>query len=372
MRNSTYNLFEGVSQNHWSEEARRQEKAYSLLREGLVRFEETEEVLDASALAEILPFREKLVLSSREHWLLDKSQEFLRMQKVRRRTRIKKIVLASLALGLLVFQPWQLLSTKDREGRLDKQPAAAQPVRAVQASSQGEQKISEAQWRSIGLLPEQQVVDTPDRESGVLVTLPAPENEAPEQTAAPVTDPKSNFSVVIPVRTREGEVWRVRKAGEWGLANPEGEVLLPLEFRRVRVLHEAQGYFILEDGSRRGIATATGRVLLPPVYDELGAYDEASELLVVTQKNRSGVFNLRKQQMVIEPEFLAIRHFSEGLFGIQSTEGKWGFADVNGQIVIQAFYDAIVEPFREGLALVTLNGENFYIDREGDVLLSRR
>lgn len=360
MRNSNYNPAEKDVQNTWYEEARKEEKAYSLLRNGLVRFEETERLLDASDLAAILPFRERLVLSSRERWLLIRSQKQHQLEKARRQKKTGEALLLASLIAMLFFQPWSMISPEYTEDDATALPEMIQPLRTS----------THAEWSSP--VEQQPPVETALAGSPVPSGEPTePVKKEPEPDKSNV-DPRSKFSKIIPVRTQAGEVWRVRKAGKWGLASPRGDILLPLKFRRVRVLNEQQGYFILEDDSLRGVASATGRIILPPVYERLDDYYESSELLVVRRQRQSGVFNLRKKQMLIDPSFQAINYFSEGLFGVQSAEGKWGFMDTKGKIVVPVAYDAIVEPFRDGQALVSLDDANFYVNREGVVMASHR
>jgi len=55
--------------------------------------------------------------------------------------------------------------------------------------------------------------------------------------------------------------------------------------------------------------------------------------------------------------------FSEGLAAVE-LNGKYGFIDKKGNLVIQPVYDNAYL-FPEGLALVFLNGKRGYIDTKG-------
>ena len=55
--------------------------------------------------------------------------------------------------------------------------------------------------------------------------------------------------------------------------------------------------------------------------------------------------------------------FSEGLADVR-LNGKWGFIDKSGKVVIPFKYDDAL-PFSEGFAVVELDGKDGYIDKNG-------
>lgn len=57
-------------------------------------------------------------------------------------------------------------------------------------------------------------------------------------------------------------------------------------------------------------------------------------------------------------------NFFEGLAGV-SKNGKWGFVDRTGNLVIEMMYDSVLY-FQDGVAAVELGGEYFYIDKWGN------
>ncbi|HYC84611.1 MAG TPA: WG repeat-containing protein, partial [Chryseosolibacter sp.] len=59
--------------------------------------------------------------------------------------------------------------------------------------------------------------------------------------------------------------------------------------------------------------------------------------------------------------------FSEGLAAVR-LNGKWGFVDKTGKLVIPLRYD-FVGNFSEGLATVTVNDKRGFIDKNGDLVI---
>ena len=73
--------------------------------------------------------------------------------------------------------------------------------------------------------------------------------------------------------------------------------------------------------------------------------------------------------VVVEPslEFVQTGFFREGLADVQK-DGKWGFIDTGGKIVIPLEY-VYVDHFCEGLASVAKNGKMGFIDTAGEVVI---
>lgn len=64
--------------------------------------------------------------------------------------------------------------------------------------------------------------------------------------------------------------------------------------------------------------------------------------------------------------------FAEGLAAVcQDTydmDGKWGFINTNGQLVIDYLFDKVTSSFSNGKARVVLNGASCTIDKNGNVV----
>ena len=63
--------------------------------------------------------------------------------------------------------------------------------------------------------------------------------------------------------------------------------------------------------------------------------------------------------------------FSDGLQPVGNDEGKWGFLNEQGVVVIGFLYDR-AEPFFDGMALVETDGRLAYIDRGGTTIWQER
>lgn len=76
-------------------------------------------------------------------------------------------------------------------------------------------------------------------------------------------------------------------------------------------------------------------------------------------------------KIIVQAKFENVRSFSEGMAGVKQN-GKWGFIDKNGEVIITPqFEDIWSSKFTDGLAKVELNGSKFYIDKKGRRYLTR-
>lgn len=72
--------------------------------------------------------------------------------------------------------------------------------------------------------------------------------------------------------------------------------------------------------------------------------------------------------MVIEIKYDYLNNFSEDLAGME-IDGKWGFIDKSGNIVIPANYDSLYVGFNDGLAGVEIDGKWGMIDKTGKIVI---
>lgn len=74
--------------------------------------------------------------------------------------------------------------------------------------------------------------------------------------------------------------------------------------------------------------------------------------------------NKTKRRKFDKRQALAMSSYSEGLAAVQITNGKWGYVDKQNYWVIEPKYD-FADLFSGGRAEVKLNGEYFYINKQG-------
>ena len=124
------------------------------------------------------------------------------------------------------------------------------------------------------------------------------------------------------------------------------------------------GYSYIE-GGKWGYMDKTGKEVIPLKYDYAGSFSE--DLATVYLNGKYGFIDKTGKE-VIPLKYDGASSFSEGLAAVcvgSYIGGKYGFIDKIGNVVISLKYD-FVGSFFKGKAMVKLNGETFYIDKNGN------
>lgn len=170
----------------------------------------------------------------------------------------------------------------------------------------------------------------------------------------------------------------VRIGEKWGFINTRGEEVIPPAYEKVSDFNE--GYAGAEKNGKWGIIDKMGNVIVPFKYGQILG---VSEGLFVCEKadvswvgenwGKYGVFDL-KGNMIRDYEEHRITTYREGLALIEFGEvgnRKYGYIDTNGKIVIPPTFDFAVN-FMDGLASVKKDGDECYIDKDGNIIWRNR
>lgn len=197
-----------------------------------------------------------------------------------------------------------------------------------------------------------------------------------------------------------------KEGNTMGVIDVTGRVIVPLKYEYVNVINDST--IVVSLDGRTGIIDLKGNVVLPFKYDTLWDYgsryfvanqnqvidrdgnvlftaapgEEVRECnrdyVVVSKGEKYGVKTFDGRQ-VVPTVYDAVELPNEGLLPVMK-DGKLGFADLNGSLVIPMIYEHhsgeeednnadTVYGFREGLASVS-NGEMFgYIDVNGNIVI---
>lgn len=119
-----------------------------------------------------------------------------------------------------------------------------------------------------------------------------------------------------------------------------------------------------------GVADAEGRIVVEPIYPAL-RFSDLGDWAMVSSRDGSGFVNLRTGARTglifdaVPSDFYSKTPlFADGPEPVVQN-GKGGYADETGRMVLPAIYEAVGRFGPEGLALVTLEGRKGFIDRAG-------
>ena len=118
-----------------------------------------------------------------------------------------------------------------------------------------------------------------------------------------------------------------------------------------------------------GCIDINGNQIIPCKYSEILSIDsDTNDIAVINSQSNEFRYGLadNKGNVLIEPKYTNVQSFSfhNGLWIVKS-DGKWGAVDRNGNVFIPFIYDKI-SPFYEDTFEAELNGETFYINKDGE------
>lgn len=177
----------------------------------------------------------------------------------------------------------------------------------------------------------------------------------------------------------------VTHGGKWGVLRTDGTVLLPCEYDYVgqmgsepyplfgcigEELEERRYFVVTEDGAQERPEESFGwsfGYTPPEGYDD--GFRNAFIDVVVLRSQEDGLYRLGSFDGSFHSEeaWEKIDGFREGYAAVKR-DGKWGFIDAKGHLVIPLAYDRVERPFREGMAAVEAEGERFWINTAGQRL----
>lgn len=204
----------------------------------------------------------------------------------------------------------------------------------------------------------------------------------------------------------KGELAAVKKEGKWGFIDKTGKFVMKPQFDGARDFSE--GVAPVKKGDKWGYIDESGALIIECIYknafpfsngnagvtklgtDQMffidkfglkinypnnkGYYQEMARhfgqygLIAAndSDNNTHGFANADKK-MVIADSFEGVENFGDGLAAVKK-DGKWGFINANGEMVISPQYEKVITRFRGGLAIVNLSDGTANIDKSGSIV----
>ena len=147
-----------------------------------------------------------------------------------------------------------------------------------------------------------------------------------------------------------------------GYINERGDLVIDYKYHYAMGFHEGLAAVSPEDGGKYGYIDKTGRMVIPEQFYSAYDFDEGYAIVF---KNKGDKFysiidksgNYVKQDIPYEPQGFLSLNFNDGLICVKSNDnGRYGFADHQGNLVINCGYDGAHFNFSEGLVAVNIGG----------------
>lgn len=127
-------------------------------------------------------------------------------------------------------------------------------------------------------------------------------------------------------------------------------------------------YFAKTEAGQYGLIDIHENVIISFEYNALRIADPKKKIFFGRKGSKNILLNLSENRNIELKYDIFTSDFREGL-ALFSQNGKYGFIDQEGNIVIDAKYENKFSFFSEGLASVSQNGKSGYIDRTGKVII---
>jgi len=180
----------------------------------------------------------------------------------------------------------------------------------------------------------------------------------------------------------------VKKDKKWGYINTQGKMVIPPRFDHAGDF-AANGLALVSEASfvNSGYINTRGEWVIPPKFIEYAWRDVGlgrpkgcvvdipefapNGLMLVEENGKFGYMNVRGK-MVIAPRFDHAGDFSANDLAVVKENGKWGFINAQGEWVIAPRFEAVNGFATNGLAVVKENGKWGYINGKGEWVIPPR
>lgn len=165
-------------------------------------------------------------------------------------------------------------------------------------------------------------------------------------------------------------VARIKQEKRYGLIDTLGTLILPAkyykieewenDFYRLSVLNEVKGLV-----DKYGLATATGQLLFEPIYS---AIDYTSQHHIRLKKDTlTGLFDTTGKEIIpIDYSFLG--YVSDEGFIAAEKNRKWGFINLQGEVVLPFEYEETRMGFSQGRTWVKKEGKQVLMDANFQII----
>ncbi|MCW3159695.1 WG repeat-containing protein [Chryseobacterium oryctis] len=156
-----------------------------------------------------------------------------------------------------------------------------------------------------------------------------------------------------------------RNTGKTGFINSKGILVIPMVFKKTGAFKEGMCP-VQNDNGKWGAINTKGDVVIDFLYDYFSFYNGFARVKAADGKTYT--INKKGQKVFENLPYPTQGSFSEGLCRVQDTNGKYGFIDTNGKLVIPCKFDEVGE-FSNGMARIEKDSKTGYIDKKGNIVI---
>jgi hypothetical protein len=158
----------------------------------------------------------------------------------------------------------------------------------------------------------------------------------------------------------------------YGYVNVLGEFAIEPQFTMANAFAEGLAA-VSYDGQTSGYINRLGDVVIPLQYAYAGSFSQGLAIVGVANEDAHQPFlsvyiNPQGEEMFGGARFAAAEPFSEGLAAVSLDGERYGYMDLVGALVISPTFQ-YAEPFAEGVAAVQIDNQFGYINGSGQMMI---
>ena len=130
----------------------------------------------------------------------------------------------------------------------------------------------------------------------------------------------------------------VRVKSKWGMVDRKGAYVIEPKYKDVHLFYDDLA--AVQDGDKWGFVGRDGKIVIEPKYDEV--HDFTDGIAAVRQGSKSFFIDKTGRVPFLLPNNITdIGMFNKGLAPVK-IDGKWGFIDTKGTVVIPPAYNEVL------------------------------
>ena len=179
----------------------------------------------------------------------------------------------------------------------------------------------------------------------------------------------SRLGMLVPKQTKSfGQLFPYQSGQLYGYINAVGEIVIEPQFTLAGEFSEGMAT-VSYDGKTTGFINQIGELVIEPRFSYAGQFIQGLAIVALPGVDADAPFLSayidRTGRFVFgEQRFYSAEPFSEGLAAVSPDGERYGYIDLLGTLVIEPQF-AYAEPFSEGLAPAQVGDLVGYIDRTG-------
>lgn len=162
---------------------------------------------------------------------------------------------------------------------------------------------------------------------------------------------------------------QIKSGGKYGFINYNGKIVIPCIFDHASYFYGK--YAVVEKDKNYGVINREGKYVINPTYSWISSIVDS--YVFVKNNNLNGVVDISGKQIIPCEYSSIIKYAGDNIFIVRTADKnglnqKFGFKHANGQDVTKYEYDEAYG-FKLGLASVKKDGKWGFINKEGDVVI---